>query len=871
MVVSSLVAAAPVAVTGALALGALGLSACSSDAAPPSRVGQMAGPTIGTGPNANVGTVPVGPAASDSPDVSFIPSTEGSSIDTTVSNKPGACGNGTVDLNEACDDGNVSASDGCSADCAFVEEHWSCVPGHLCVYVSFCGDSTVGATETCDDGNVTPGDGCSDLCLVEANWKCPTVGMPCVSAVTCGDGLLNGSETCDDGNTNPGDGCSGASTDGTPSCQTEAGWTCSTPGTKCIETCGDGIKIGREDCDDGNATAGDGCSATCSAELGFECDTPGQACRATVCGDGKPEGGEACDDANNLLGDGCSPGCKSEPDCKGTDGCRSSCGDGLILPGDVETCDDGNRKAGDGCSADCQIEVGFTCETLEVNTGNTLTLPIVYRDFEGEGEMEETNENGDPVASYYDPNGHPDFEHFPYSEAAGDYPIDVFHADGLVGVDLSPEGRPVYTATTAAAKAQSSTQANFDQWFSDVPGVNVTLLGQMDLRRNGAQNPYVFDDATFFPLDDLTGTLVDTGKEKLRNVDWNGKGCWKPLLQQHECQGDTPCKIDGDTIAATQSCPLADNYDTCVAKHNFSFTSELRYWFEYKGGEQLVFRGDDDVFVYINRKLVVDLGGLHEPLGADVCGQIWGEAKRDPMYWDMPNPDGYDHQPLKDANGDVVPDEPATTCGGLSASTTDTQGNPLNLKVGTVYEVALFQAERHTCQSNYQLSLSGFTQRSSSCMATCGDGMVASTEVCDEGTMNGTGYGHCTANCTPGPHCGDGVVDAGNEDCDNGVNGDGYYVDATSCAPGCHYPPFCGDGQVDTGYSEQCDNGANNNDAVYGGCTMACLLGPRCGDGLLQTDTDADGNLLEECDDGNIANNDGCSVACKKEPKFTVK
>ncbi|MFO7639409.1 MAG: DUF4215 domain-containing protein, partial [bacterium] len=64
----------------------------------------------------------------------------------------------------------------------------------------------------------------------------------------------------------------------------------------------------------------------------------GAACAGSdgsVCGDGVREGDEECDDGNRLPGDGCDPSCRFE------------CGNGRLDPN--EECDDGNRLPGDGC------------------------------------------------------------------------------------------------------------------------------------------------------------------------------------------------------------------------------------------------------------------------------------------------------------------------------------------------------------------------------------------------------------------------------------------------------------------------------------------------------------------------------------------
>jgi cysteine-rich repeat protein len=182
----------------------------------------------------------------------------------------------------------------------------------------------------------------------------------------------------------------------------------------------------------------------------------------------------------------------------------------------------------------------------------------------------------------------------------------------------------------------------------------------------------------------------------------------------------------------------------------------------------------------------------------------------------------------------------------------------LNMEVGRIYEVVLFHAERHTGQSNFRLTLNGFVKTKSVCTATCGDGIVAGDEACDDGDLGGE-FGHCKADCSGlGERCGDAEVqESEGEVCDDGTNLMSYdFNNEEGCAPGCQPPASCGDEVVDVAFGEQCDDG---NDVDGDGCESNCTFRVGCGDGEVDPD---DG---ETCDDGNRKNGDGCSQFCTIE------
>jgi len=142
--------------------------------------------------------------------------------------------------------------------------------------------------------------------------------------------------------------------------------------------------------------------------------------------------------------------------------------------------------------------------------------------------------------------------------------------------------------------------STFDQWFNTVDGVNMEFELELDFEEDTpGSGIYVYDSTAFFPLD--------------------GMGF-----------GDSPGQ-----------------------SHNFHFTTEVHVLFEYEAGQAFTFRGDDDLWIFVNGVLALDVGGLHEALEGTV---------------DF-----------------------------------DAQAGQLGITPGEVYEMDIFHAERQTGESNFRI------------------------------------------------------------------------------------------------------------------------------------------------------------------------
>jgi len=142
----------------------------------------------------------------------------------------------------------------------------------------------------------------------------------------------------------------------------------------------------------------------------------------------------------------------------------------------------------------------------------------------------------------------------------------------VVSDALGSDRKPIYRAPQNAFPTFG--QAYFDQWYRDVPGTNYLRVYPL---------PMSAQPGGIYEYDSRKSGVADVYQGVARHVFF---------------------PIDDGS-------PYATPFGNQGGAHNFGFTGELHATFTSGPGDRVDIRSDDDFYLFIDQKLVIDGGGTH--------------------------------------------------------------------------------------------------------------------------------------------------------------------------------------------------------------------------------------------------------------------